>query len=45
MYDWMGIALRESLAEVCDEQWTGEHDRAWSEAFELIVKAVRSGER
>src|SRR5688572_1759094 len=45
MYDWMGVCLRASLAEVCDEQWTSEHDRAWSEAFELIVKAVRSGER
>ena len=44
MYDWMGVALRESLAEVCDEQWTEEHDQAWSEAFKLIVKAVRSGE-
>ncbi|HVJ14843.1 MAG TPA: globin domain-containing protein [Polyangiaceae bacterium] len=45
MYGWMGVALRQSLAEVCDEQWTPDHDQAWSEAFELIVKAVRSGER
>ena len=45
MYVWMGSALRESLAEVCEEQWTEEHDQAWREAYELIVKAVRSGER
>ena len=45
MYDWMETALRASLAEVCDEQWTAEHDQAWTEAFAVIVKAVRSGER
>jgi hemoglobin-like flavoprotein len=44
MYDWMGTALRASLAEVCDEQWTDAHDQAWQEAYALIVNAVRSGE-
>jgi len=44
MYDWMGAALRASLVEVCDDDWTPEHDQAWSEAFALLVRAMRSGE-
>jgi hemoglobin-like flavoprotein len=45
MYDWMSSALRASLAEICDEQWSEAHDEAWRGAFDLIVKAVRSGEK
>lgn len=44
MYDWMDTALRAALAEVCDDDWTKEHDQAWREAFQVIVKAVRAGE-
>ncbi|HEV8246600.1 MAG TPA: globin domain-containing protein [Polyangiaceae bacterium] len=45
MYEWMGEALRASIAEVCAEAWTEEHDQAWREAYQIIVKAMRSGER
>ncbi len=44
MYDWMGEALRASIAETCDEKWTPEHDLAWREAYGIIARAVRSGE-
>src|SRR5262245_25321368 len=37
MYDWMGEALRASIAEVCDERWTPEHDQAWREAYAIIA--------
>jgi hemoglobin-like flavoprotein len=44
MFDWMGEALRASIAETCDDRWTPEHDQAWREAYAIIVRAVRSGE-
>lgn len=45
MYAWMGEALTASLAEVCAEDWTLEHEIAWRDAYSIIVEAVRSGEQ
>ncbi len=45
MYDWVGIALIQSIAETCAAEWTPEHQAAWQAAYATIVKAMRTGER
>jgi len=44
MYDWVGIALIQAIAETCADEWTPEHQSTWEGAYATIVKAMRSGE-
>ena len=40
MYDWVGASLIAAIAEVCDEQWSPAHERAWTSALGRIARAM-----
>ncbi len=40
MYDWVGEALIVTLREACGSQWTPEAEKAWRDAYGLIVAAM-----
>ncbi len=44
MYDWVGDALIDAVAERCADEWTPDHGRAWRAAYERIVAFMRAGE-
>jgi hemoglobin-like flavoprotein len=45
MYDWMGEAMIEAVAERCGADWTPAHDRAWRAGYARIVEVMRAGEQ
>jgi hemoglobin-like flavoprotein len=40
MYPWVGEALIATLREACGEAWSGEAERAWSEAYDALVRVI-----
>jgi len=43
MYDWVGEALLETLAEVAGDAWSDELAAAWSEAYGAIAGLMKAG--
>jgi hemoglobin-like flavoprotein len=41
MYDWVGEALVASIAEVCESDWTAEHEAAWRVAYARLAEVMR----
>lgn len=41
MYEWVGDALVDSIAEVCDDDWTDAHAAAWRAAYQRITQIMR----
>lgn len=42
MYGWVGDALIATLREACGEAWSPEAERAWTDAYAAIAKAIVS---
>ena len=42
MYPWVGEALFQTLAEACGDAWTAEAERAWTEAYASLTRAILS---
>jgi len=40
MYPWIGEALIATLREACEDTWTPEAERAWTEAYASLVAAM-----
>ena len=40
MYPWVGEALIATLREACGDAWTDEAERAWSDAYASLVRAI-----
>jgi len=43
MYEWVGVSLLATLAEVAGEAWTPRVERAWVEAYGVISGAMLDG--
>ncbi len=43
MYDWVGVSLLATLAEVAGPRWTPAAEAAWSEAYGVIVSLMLAG--
>src|SRR5439155_13311823 len=42
-YPVVGVVLIASMAEIADEAWRPEYERAWSEAFAVVAGAMVEG--
>ena len=42
-YPVVGVVLIASMAEIADEAWRPEYERAWSEAFAVVADAMVEG--
>jgi hemoglobin-like flavoprotein len=42
MYPWVGDALIATLREACADAWSDEAERAWSDAYSSLVRAILS---
>ena len=40
MYPWVGDALIETLREACGDAWSDAAERAWSEAYASLQRAI-----
>ena len=40
MYPWVGEALIVTLREACADRWTPEAERAWTDAYASLVRAI-----
>lgn len=40
MYEWVGEALIDTLAEACGAEWSEAADRAWRSAYAAIVRSI-----
>jgi hemoglobin-like flavoprotein len=40
MYPWVGDALIETLREACGDAWSAEAERAWSDAYGSLMRAI-----
>jgi hemoglobin-like flavoprotein len=40
MYPWVGDALIATLREACGDAWTDEAERAWSDAYASLMRAI-----
>lgn len=40
MYPWVGEALIATLREACGSAWTDEAERAWTDAYGSLVRAI-----
>ncbi|HSD88481.1 MAG TPA: globin domain-containing protein [Kofleriaceae bacterium] len=40
MYPWVGEALIATLREACEDAWSDEAERAWTEAYASLVAAI-----
>jgi hemoglobin-like flavoprotein len=40
MYPWVGEALIATLREACDDAWSDEAERAWTEAYASLQRAI-----
>lgn len=40
MYPWVGDALIATLREACGDAWTADAERAWSDAYASLVRAI-----
>lgn len=45
MYGWVGECLLATLSEVAGAAWTGEVEKAWTDAFGAIVSLMLDGAR
>jgi hemoglobin-like flavoprotein len=45
MYPWVGEALLATLAEIADEAWTPQIERAWTDAYTAIAGGMIEGAR
>lgn len=43
MYDWVGASLLAAMADVAGEDWTKQHEVAWSDAYGAITSLMLSG--
>lgn len=42
MYPWVGDALLATLREACGEAWTADAERAWTETYTAMTRAILS---
>jgi hemoglobin-like flavoprotein len=40
MYPWVGEALIATLREACADVWTDEAERAWTDAYASLMRAI-----
>ena len=40
MYPWVGDALIDTLREACGDAWTAEAERAWTDAYASLMRAI-----
>lgn len=40
MYPWVGEALIATLRDACADAWSAEAERAWTEAYASLVRAI-----
>jgi hemoglobin-like flavoprotein len=40
MYPWVGDALVATLKEACGDAWSDEAERAWSDAYTSLMRAI-----
>jgi hemoglobin-like flavoprotein len=40
MYPWVGEALIATLREACGDAWTADAERAWSDAYASLQRAI-----
>lgn len=45
MYGWVGECLIDTLAEILEDQWTPEHQQAWSDALNAVSGLMIAGAR
>jgi len=43
MYDWIGESLLGTIAEVANDAWTPDLERAWTHAFDAIAHLMKAG--
>lgn len=43
MYPWVGECLIAALAELCEDQWTPEHEAAWASAYGALTELALAG--
>ncbi len=43
MYDWVGVSLLRTLADIAGDAWTAELEAAWTEAFGVIASLMQAG--
>jgi hemoglobin-like flavoprotein len=40
MYPWVGEALIATLREACEDMWTADAERAWTEGYAALMRAI-----
>ena len=43
MYPWVGECLIAALAELCEDQWTKDHEAAWVAAYGALIDLALAG--
>jgi hemoglobin-like flavoprotein len=43
MYPWVGECLIATLAELCEERWTSEHEAAWARTYSALTSLALAG--
>ena len=43
MYPWVGECLIAALAELCEDQWTKDHEAAWVAAYGALTDLALAG--